>query len=60
MTEQTTPRRLDIMDALRGILTLGGVGLVGYGAWLHYAPLGFVTGGILLAAIGVVGTLRAR
>ncbi len=41
-----------------GMATAGAV-LVGYGAWLHYPPLGFVAGGALLFATAVIGTLRA-
>lgn len=52
--------RFDFADTSRGLLTLGGVGLVGYGAWLHYPPLGFITAGGLLVAIGVLAVLRAR
>jgi hypothetical protein len=55
-----SPRRFDIIDGARGLITLGGIGLVGYGAWLHYPPLGFVAAGALLAAVGIVATLRVR
>lgn len=47
-------------DILRALATLTGVGMVGYGAWLHYPPLGFLASGSLLAAMGLIGTLRAR
>jgi hypothetical protein len=53
-------RRIDLVDTVRGIATLGGIALVGYGAWLHYPPLGFVAAGIMLAAVGVAAALRAR
>ena len=49
-----------IIDSLRGLMTIAGAGLVGFGAWLHYPPLGFMVGGGLLFAIGIVATLRAR
>ena len=48
----------DLIDTLRGLATLCGVALVGYGAWLHYPPLGFVAAGLMLAAIGVVAAFR--
>lgn len=35
---------------VRDIAGLGGAGLVAYGAWLVYAPAGFITGGVLLLA----------
>ncbi len=58
------PRRLInpdlVADSARGMLALGGIGLVGYGAWLHYPPLGFIAGGALLLAIGVAAALRRR
>ena len=33
---------------LRDLAGLGGVGLVAYGAWLIYPPVGFIVGGCLL------------
>ena len=39
---------------------LGGIGLVGFGAWLHYPPLGFVAGGAMLFVVAMVGALRAK
>lgn len=54
------PRRIDVVDTVRALATLGGIGLVGYGAWLHYPPLGFVSAGMMLAAVGVAAALRAR
>ena len=54
------PRRIDVVDSVRALATLGGIGLVGYGAWLHYPPLGFVSAGVMLAAVGVAAALRAR
>lgn len=54
------PRRVDVVDTVRALAALAGIALVGYGAWLHYPPLGFVSAGLMLAAIGVVAALRAR
>lgn len=54
------PRRIDVVDSARALATLGGIGLVGYGAWLHYPPLGFIAAGALLVAFGAVAALRAR
>lgn len=55
-----SPWHIDLADTARGLLTLSGIGLVGYGAWLHYPPLGFVSAGALLAGMGVLGALRSR
>lgn len=41
-------------------LALAGGGLVSYGASLIYAPLGFVVGGALLAAVGIVAAINAK
>jgi hypothetical protein len=40
---------------VRDLAGLGGVGLVSYGAWLIYPPVGFIVGGSLL----IVGALLA-
>lgn len=48
------------MDAVRLLLAVAGVVLIGYGAWLHYPPAGFVSAGVLLFGIALIGTLRAR
>lgn len=56
----TAPSRNDVIDTLRALAGLGGVALVGYGAWLHYEPLGFLAAGVLLFGMAVAGTLRAR
>ena len=52
-------RRVDLADTARGIAALGGIVLVGYGAWLHYPPLGFIAAGLMLATIGVVAAFRS-
>jgi hypothetical protein len=49
-----------VFDAARLSLSALGAALIGYGAWLHYPPLGFMAGGALLFSIGVLGALRAR
>lgn len=50
----------DIADIARLVMAAAGATLVGYGAWLHYPPLGFATGGGLLFAVAFVGGLRAK
>lgn len=37
---------------------VAGWGLVTYGAWQIYAPLGFVVPGVMLLAVGVLGARR--
>lgn len=38
---------------IRSGIGIGGAGLIAYGAWMVYAPAGYVVGGILLIA-GVI------
>ena len=52
--------RIDLIDTARAVATLAGIALVGYGAWLHYHPLGYIVGGALLGTVGFVASLRAR
>jgi hypothetical protein len=47
-------------ETIRLALACIGAGLVGYGGWLHYAPLGYAVAGALLFTVAVVGTLRAK
>lgn len=49
-----------MLDLVRLLLALAGAGLLGYGAWLHYPPLGFAIVGLVLLLIAVFGALRAR
>jgi hypothetical protein len=39
-------------DLLADSIGLLGAGLLSYGAWLVYAPAGFIVGGVLLLAAG--------
>ncbi|GLK86676.1 hypothetical protein [Ancylobacter defluvii] len=52
--------RASVMDAVRLGLAAVGTALIGYGAWLHYPPLGFVAAGILIYAVALIGALRSR
>ena len=45
-------------QAVRDLLGIVGVGLLGFGAWLHYPPLGFMVAGGALVVLTVLGTLR--
>jgi hypothetical protein len=47
-------------QTFREVFGLAGSGLAGYGAWLHYQPLGFVVGGALMVALAIVGTMKDR
>jgi hypothetical protein len=38
---------------LRDVLVFGGIGAVGYGAWLIYPPAGFITVGVLFFFLGI-------
>ena len=48
-----------IIGYLRLTLAVIGAALLGYGAWLHYAPLGYSVGGAVLLGISVIGAWRA-
>lgn len=48
------------LDLARFVMTTGGVGLLGYGAWLHYPPLGYATAGGAVLFFVIVGMWRAR
>jgi hypothetical protein len=43
----------------RDLLVVAGVALIARGTFLFSEPLGYVVLGVLLAAIGVAGALRA-
>lgn len=40
-------------------LIAGGTGLLAYGAWLVYAPAGFIVGGGLVLAAGILAARKA-
>lgn len=45
--------------AIPDLLIVAGAGSVSYGAWLIYAPAGFVVGGLLALAFGILAAMRA-
>jgi hypothetical protein len=47
-------------QTLREIVGVVGAGLTGYGAWLHYQPLGFIVGGGVLVLIAIIGTIKGN
>jgi hypothetical protein len=56
-SRRETPAYIVIYRDLFGI---AGTVLTGYGAWLHYPPLGFAVGGGLMVALTIAGTIRDR
>lgn len=53
------PARIELTgQAFREVFGIAGAGLAGYGAWLHYQPLGFAVGGALMVALAIVGTMK--
>lgn len=54
------PSTSSIVGATQLVAGLGGIALVGYGAWLHYPPLGFAVTGALLFVVAFVGALRTK
>jgi TRAP-type C4-dicarboxylate transport system permease small subunit len=54
--EQNGARRLAVFG---DVCSLVGAGLIGYGAWLVYAPAGFITIGAMALVFGV-GVARSR
>ncbi|WP_342152341.1 hypothetical protein [Methylorubrum sp. SB2] len=55
-----TPSVTMSAQVFRELMGTAGAGIAGYGAWLHYQPLGFVVGGGVLVALAIVGTLRGN
>ncbi len=47
-----------LIDSLRLVLASAGIGLIGYGAWLHYPPLGFSAAGTLILVLSIAGAMR--
>ncbi|RUU47410.1 hypothetical protein EOD08_06760 [Mesorhizobium sp. M6A.T.Ca.TU.002.02.2.1] len=45
-------------QSVREVVGVCGAVLAGYGAWLHYAPAGFMVAGAVLVGLAVIGTLR--
>jgi hypothetical protein len=41
------------------MLIFAGAASISYGAWLMYPPAGFITGGLLLLAAGVIASRSA-
>lgn len=52
--------RASLVNAAPDGLLLGGAAAISYGAWLIYAPAGFIAGGALLIAGGVLMARGAK
>jgi hypothetical protein len=45
-------------ETLRGMAFVAGLLMIGYGAWRIYPPAGYITGGLLLVGVAVIGHVR--
>lgn len=52
--------RAAVGKAASDCLLLGGAAAISYGSWLIYAPAGFIAGGVLLIAGGVLAARGAQ
>jgi hypothetical protein len=50
----TAAARASLVNVVPDGLLLGGAAAISYGAWLIYEPAGFISGGVLLIAGGVL------
>lgn len=53
------PPAVKLQD-MREASTVVGAGVVAYGFWLAWHPLGFIMGGAMLVGLGVLGTLTGN
>lgn len=44
-----------LLPDLRDLVVFGGIALASYGAWLIFAPAGFIVGGAALFYVGMFG-----
>lgn len=49
---------LAFTENFRALLLVAGIALIARGAWLIYAPAGYVVLGVILAVIAIVGHQR--
>lgn len=47
-----------LISALPDALIVSGVGAISYGAWLIHPAAGFIAGGILVLAFGVLSAMK--
>ncbi|WP_428141470.1 hypothetical protein [Delftia acidovorans] len=52
--------RASLVNAAPDSLLLSGAAAISYGAWLIYAPAGFIAGGVLLITGGVLMARGAK
>ncbi len=48
------------MKHIPDVLLIAGAACLSYGAWLVYEPAGFVVGGLLLTAAGIVTSKASK
>ena len=58
-TARAGKSRVGIQD-MREATGIIGTGILAYGLWLAWPPLGFIFGGLFLVALSVLGTLRGN
>lgn len=56
-TPETPP--IPLAAIVAGLAVLFGVGLFSFGFWLAWHPLGFIMGGLAVAAVGILLGRRA-
>lgn len=49
-----------VLGAMPDLLMVGGTAAIAYGAWRIYAPAGFIVGGLLMIAGGVLAARGAK
>jgi hypothetical protein len=57
-----TPERppVPITGIVAGLAVLTGIGVSSFGFWLAWHPLGFIVGGLMISAVGILLGRRAR
>lgn len=59
MKIEQPPRNRSLLESLivDGFI-IGGMALLGFGAWLAWPPAGYMVGGAVMLALGVIGARR--
>lgn len=47
-----------VREALRDALCIGGIALIGYGVHQMYPPAAFIVVGIIILALGLLGSVK--
>lgn len=53
------PTKTDPAEIIRAAMIITGTAATAYGAWLIHPAAGFIVGGAILLAVGLIGALRA-